>query len=79
MLHIYLVHSLAFLVALATGQPAAWLLHGAMFFNRMPAGYGHHLPFIYGIWALVVLILYYPCRWFMGVKQRRRDWWLSYI
>ena len=20
-----------------------------------------------------------PCRWFAGVKARRRDWWLSYL
>lgn len=78
-LHIYLVHLLAYFAALATGQPAAWLLHGAFFFTRLPAGYGHHLPFIYGAWALVVLLLYYPCKWFMELKQRRRDWWLSYL
>jgi hypothetical protein len=23
--------------------------------------------------------MYFPSRWFMEVKQRRKDWWLSYL
>ena len=30
-------------------------------------------------WIGVVAALYFPCRWYAGVKQRRRDWWLSYL
>jgi uncharacterized membrane protein len=26
-----------------------------------------------------LLLLYPLCRWFAGVKRRRRDWWLSYL
>ena len=26
-----------------------------------------------------LFILYWPCRWFAGVKQRRREPWLSYL
>jgi hypothetical protein len=33
----------------------------------------------YAIWIGVVLALYPACRWFAGVKQRRRDPWLSYL
>jgi hypothetical protein len=33
---------------------------------------------VYLIWIGVVVILYLPCRWFAGVKQRR-DVWLSYL
>jgi uncharacterized membrane protein len=40
---------------------------------------GYPLPVVYLVWAGVVLTLYFPCRWYMGVKQRRRDWWLSYL
>lgn len=33
------------------------------------------------IWvALLILPLYFPTRWFAGLKQRRRDiWWLKYL
>jgi uncharacterized membrane protein len=78
-LHLYLIHGLAVVVALLCHQPTAWLLHGGFFLNRIPDGYGHNLPFIYLMWITVVVILYFPCRWFMGVKQRRKDWWLSYL
>ena len=47
-------------------------------FNPLPPGYGHHLPFVYLMWALVVVILYFPCAWYAGLKARRKDWWLSY-
>lgn len=47
--------------------------------NRVPVNYGVDLPTVYLIWIGVVLVLYWPCRWFAGVKQRRRDVWLSYL
>jgi uncharacterized membrane protein len=78
-LHLYVIHSLAVVMALLFHQPYEWLLRGAFVANRMPDGYGHGLPFIYLMWLTVLLILYFPCRWFMGVKQRRKDWWLSYL
>ena len=79
-LHIYLIHVVAYVVALAFHQPASWLLHGGIFALDAPAGYGHGLPFIYLIWALVVASLYLPCRWFMEFKREHRDWaWLSYV
>jgi uncharacterized membrane protein len=34
---------------------------------------------VYVCWVLIVLALYPLCRWFAGVKARRRDWWLSYV
>jgi uncharacterized membrane protein len=77
--HLFLIHSMAVVVAWIYHQPAGWLLHGGFFANQAPPGYGHHLPFIYLIWALAIVILYFPCAWFAGVKQRRKDWWLSYI
>ena len=40
---------------------------------------GWSLPVVYAIWIGVVFGLYLPCRWFMGVKARRRDAWLSYL
>jgi uncharacterized membrane protein len=78
-LHLYLIHSLAYVTALLFHQPANWLLHGAFFMNDTPDGYGHNLPYIYFIWALTLIILYGPCHWWAELKQRRKDWWLSYL
>jgi len=79
-LHLYLIHLLAIAAGRLTHQPTAFLWHGGMFVLGIPPGYGHGLPFIYGIWALVLLILYLPCRWYMEFKRQHRDWaWLSYL
>jgi uncharacterized membrane protein len=78
-LHIYLIHVMAILVALASHQPV-W--HGVVVagISPKPLEYGHGLPFVYAMWILAVGILYLPCRWFMELKRRRRDWaWLSYL
>lgn len=78
-LHLYLIHALAIAVAVLFRQPANWLLHGGFWLNDIPLGYGHNLPFIYLMWIIAVLILYLPCRWWAGLKQHRKDWWLSYL
>jgi hypothetical protein len=44
-----------------------------------PPGWGFALPFVYFVWAMVVLAMYPVCRWFAGVRQRREEWWLSYL
>ena len=74
-MHLYLIHGLAIVVALALGQPASWLWQ----FASRGEGYGQGLPVIYAVWVVVLVILYFPCRWFAGVKQRRKDWWLGYL
>jgi uncharacterized membrane protein len=78
-LHIYLFHLIAIVVALLFHQPV-W--HGTAIadFAQRPNGYGHGLPFVYAVWILAVAILYIPCRWFMEFRSRHRDWtWLSYL
>ena len=78
-LHIYLLNVLARLTAVAFHQP---IFHGTVIadFAQRPAGYGHGLLFIYGMWILTVATLYLPCRWFMEFRSRHRDWaWLSYL
>jgi hypothetical protein len=34
---------------------------------------------VYGIWLLVIALLYPLCRWMAEVKARSRAWWLSYV
>jgi hypothetical protein len=46
---------------------------------RAIPGYGYSLPVVYGLWRGTVLALLPACRWFAAVKQRRREWWLSYL
>jgi len=77
-LHIYLIHSLALITGLAMSFPIdVFTGNGAIF--RPDTGWGFSLPVVYCWWLLVVLLLYYPCRWFMQLKARNKSWWLSYL
>ena len=77
-LHIYLIHAAALLATAWVGDPLDTLWDG---FHPMfkPPGSGFPLPVVYVAWVGVVLALYPACRWFASVKQRRDDWWLSYL
>ena len=76
--HLYLIHLLAIPFALAALGDAAWLL-GDGPLRHKPHGYGLDLAGIYAAWLFVVAALYWPCHWFAALKQRRTDWWLSYL
>ena len=78
-LHLYLINGIARLASIAFHQPA-WHATVIADFAQRPVGYGHGLVFVYLMWMLVVGILYLPCRWFMELRSRHRDWvWLSYL
>jgi uncharacterized membrane protein len=47
--------------------------------KSFPPNFGYNLWMVYAVWTSVVVILYPVCRWYAGVKQRRHDWWLSYL
>jgi uncharacterized membrane protein len=77
-LHFYLLHVLA----LGTLMVAMGTVHvhpGLPFFSGPQPGASFSLGVVYAIWIGVVAALYWPCKWFAGVKARRRDWWLSYL
>jgi hypothetical protein len=47
--------------------------------DLFPADFEFELPGVYVLWALIVATMYPLCRWFAGVKARRREWWVSYL
>jgi hypothetical protein len=44
-----------------------------------PPDFGYDLGTVYCVWILVVALIYPLCVWFDRIKQRRSDWWLSYL
>ena len=80
-LHIPLIHALALVVSLIrTGDVSGWLFTNHPMANPPPPdGYTWSLGLLYLVWAVAVTLLYFACRWFAGVKARRKDWWLSYL
>ncbi len=80
LLHLPLIHGLALLVESLLGKhDAVKLLAGSSPFTSLPADYGFSLGVVYFVWVAIICALYLPCRWFMNLKARRRDWWLSYL
>jgi uncharacterized membrane protein len=79
--HIYTFHAVAVLFAQLRYGHSGFFLHFPGL-NRppdWPKDYGYSLAETYLIWIGIVTLLYFPCRWWMHVKQRKRSWWLSYL
>jgi uncharacterized membrane protein len=75
----FVAHVISLVLHIAVGKPTAWLFASPLTFGPAPPGIGFNLGIVYLSWIAGVLLLYPLCRWFAGVKQRRRDWWLSYL
>lgn len=82
MIHIYLIHLIAFGLATLTGfswQKNMVLVTWGIGENPIP-GFGFPLWVVYLVWIFVVMLLYPICRWFDKYKQGNKDkWWLSYF
>jgi uncharacterized membrane protein len=81
-LHVPLIHLLALIACWFRYGDVHWVFESPtpeFFPFRQPPGWPIPLPPIYAIWAFVVLALWPVCRWYARLKDRRRDWWLSYL
>jgi len=75
----YTSHLIAVLLNLAFGKSVRWLFQTPIDWTSTTPNSGFNLAVVYLAWIAGVLLLYPLCKWFAGVKQRRRDWWLSYL
>ena len=60
--HLYLIHALALVVAKLNGQPDGWLGWGGVFPTKPSPGYGYDLPVVYAVWVFATIVLYLSCR-----------------
>ena len=74
-------HLSGLVITAAVGGPIApFFEHLLQMLGRQPLpDIGGPLWAVYLAWLVSLLLLYPACRWFAGVKARRRDWWLSYV
>jgi uncharacterized membrane protein len=82
LLHFALLHLLAVIICFARYGQIHWMFESPDLGNfpiTQPPGWGLTLPFVYLIWAFVVIAAYPLCRWYAALKQRRNDPWLSYL
>jgi uncharacterized membrane protein len=76
--HIFVAHAIAVLLALAESGTLR-RIPVVTDPGSIPPWYGVPLPGVYLAWALVVALMYYPCRQMALLKNTRRDWWLRYF
>jgi uncharacterized membrane protein len=80
LIHIYLVHGAALIIGSLRGVP--W----RAFTNYLgdpslliAAHWGVSLPWVFVIWAMIVLALYAPAAWYSAIKRNHRSRLLSYL
>jgi uncharacterized membrane protein len=76
----FTAHTIAIVLHAVFGKPVRWLFQTPIdWFTNPPHGNGFSLVVVYAAWISGVLLLYPLCKWFAGIKARRKDWWLSYL
>jgi len=83
LVHLYLIHTIALALAYLRYGNGSFLFNPVPTMGRpqqpFPSDYGYALWAVYLLWFLVVALSYPVCLWYARLKQRRRDWWLSYL
>jgi len=44
-----------------------------------PQGYEPSLTRAYVVWIVLIILLYFPCKWFSSYRKHHKQWWLSYL
>ena len=82
-LHLFLLHGLAVIAVVLSGRPWTDMISITNINGKDSPwlkGYGFSLAGTYGVWILVVLLLYPLCKWYDKYKTNHKEkWWLSYL
>lgn len=78
-IHFFLIHMLCLIVFYLSGHNNSQIADPASPFYFRPAAFSYNLLTVYGIWLLVVLMMYPLCKWYGNYKLSHRHWWLSYL
>lgn len=83
LLHLYLIHGLAVVLAILRYGSGAFLFHPLPSMggpaSLYPQGYGYSLGVVYLVWIGLVVALYPVCVWYWRLKSTRKSWWLRYL
>ncbi|PZR23402.1 MAG: hypothetical protein DI539_02990 [Flavobacterium psychrophilum] len=80
LIHIYIIHILCTALFFAEGYSFEDNFKLPMSFAFRPDNnFGFSLDIVYLIWILVLVLCYFPSRWYNNYKSTHKHWWLSYI
>jgi uncharacterized membrane protein len=75
LIHVFFIHCLALLFAEISGRGT-----GAVDLIGLQPNGGYPLWVVYVIWASVIILLYFPCKWYSKYKGAHAEKkWLSYL
>ena len=79
--HIPVIHVAAIIVSkIRMGTVVPWLFTNLpIAAPRPPAGYQWSLKLLYLVWLIVLVLLYFACRWYADLKDRRKSPWMAYL
>jgi uncharacterized membrane protein len=80
--HLYLIHIGALIAAVASGRPWTDMVNFDTWITNEPKlqGYGFSLGVTYAVWAGLIVLLYFLCKWYDRYKSSHKEkWWLSYL
>lgn len=80
-LHLYIIHALAMFLLVYQGRAASeYILSASGLRSGRLSDFGLGLGAVYGIWFLMVLLLYPICRWYQKYRENHPShWWLRYL
>jgi uncharacterized membrane protein len=81
-IHFYLLHIIAVICFLSRSHSLAEGIKGVpgLLFKFAIPGEGYSLGIVYGIWMIVVIVMYPICKWYDRYKTNHKEkWWLSYL
>jgi hypothetical protein len=80
LVHLYLIHIAALFATYFCGHtPGDMILNNWIAFEPKLKGYGFSLGVAYAVWAGLIIILYFLCKWYDRYKKTHQQWWLSYL
>jgi uncharacterized membrane protein len=75
-----MAHGLAIIASLVVGKNIDYYFTSPpAFFTQVPPNAGFGLGVVYACWAVAIVILYFLCRWYAGVKRRHPGSLLRYL
>lgn len=82
-LHIYVIHLLAFVTVVLSGYPWQTMIFIGSHESTsalLKGKFGFSLGVVYLIWVFVILMLYPICKYWQSFKTRNKSkWWVSYV
>lgn len=68
--HIYLIHFLAFVAIVISGRSwTEYIITAEAYLSQTTADFGYPLYVVYLVWALVLVIMYPLCKWYRAYKK----------